>query len=78
MTLTAIKFWSPREERWTVYEVELDPLRVYSQGCAVDKDFFQQLPTALHEGGPVRLDEEPLAWLKSMAQNPLSHMAVEL
>lgn len=78
MTLTAIKFWSPREERWTLYTVELDPLRVYSQGREVDKDFFQQLPTALHEGGPVRFDEAPRAWLKSMAQNPLSHMAVEL
>lgn len=76
--MTAIKFWSPREERWTSYEVELDPLRVHSQGREAGEDFFQRLPTALHEGGPVRLEEEPRAWLKSMAQNPLSHMAVEL
>lgn len=78
MTLAAIKFWIPREERWVRYEVELEPLRVHLQGRTVDENFFERLPTALHEGGPVRFTEAPRAWLESMAQNPLSHMAVEL
>ena len=75
--MAAIKFWSPREERWTLYTVELDPLRVYSQGRAVGEDFFQQLPTAFHEGGPVRFEDDPEAWLESIANMTLSHMAVE-
>ena len=75
--MAAIKFWSPRLQSWTRYEVMLKPLRVCLQGEPVGREFIERLPTALHEGGPVRFEDDPEAWLESIANMTLSHMAVE-